>query len=59
MNTTQMLDKIAELEFVNDQLEAEVSYVDHLLRSAGFTEGLYTLKDSVIELLDNEDSFSK
>ena len=42
------------LEFINDQLQAELSYIDYLLRSIGFIEGLKTLKQAAIELKNKE-----
>lgn len=36
--------EIARLESVNDQLFAELKYVDQLMRQVGFVEGLATVK---------------
>ena len=49
--------KIAYLEFVNDQLLSEIQYVDHLLRSIGFPEGLNTIKNAAQEVIEEEDLF--
>lgn len=46
--------RVAYLEFVNDQLESEIGYVDALLRTAGFTDGLNTLKAVAQEVIDEE-----
>lgn len=46
--------KLARLEFVNDQLVAELSNLDALLRSIGFTDGLYTVKAVALELLNEQ-----
>lgn len=51
MNQNELLRKVAELEFINDQLFAEMSCLDHLLRRLGFQEGLETVKLSAQELL--------
>ena len=51
MNKEQMLKKIAELETINDQLQAEIKYLDELLREAGFENGLATLKYAAQELI--------
>jgi hypothetical protein len=51
MNKTQMLKKIAHLEFIQDQLTAELSYVDHLLRNVGFPKGLESAKSVAEELI--------
>lgn len=52
MTKAQLLKKIAMLESVNDQLSTEVSYVDHLMRLLGFSEGLATVKATAQEIID-------
>ena len=52
MTKAQLLKKIALLESVNDQLSAEVSYVDHLMRLLGFSEGLATVKVTAQEIIE-------
>lgn len=52
MTKAQLLKKIAVLESVNDQLSAEVSYVDHLMRIVGFAGGLETVKATAQEIID-------
>lgn len=44
--------RVAELEFVNDQLTAELSYVDQLMRQVGFVDGLASVKASAQEVLE-------
>lgn len=51
MTKAQLEKKIARLEFVYDQLEAELLYVDDLLKSVGFPRGLDSAKEVAIELL--------
>jgi hypothetical protein len=46
--------RIAYLEFVNDQLLTELKYVDQLLRSIGFPEGLETVKKAAREIQEME-----
>ncbi len=46
--------KIAYLEFVNDQLLSEIHYVDRLLKIIGFPEGLETIKSAAQEVLEEE-----
>lgn len=46
--------KISELESINDQLTAELRYLDTLLKEVGFEEGLTTLKFAAIELLEED-----
>lgn len=52
MTSAEMERRIAELEFINDQLSAELSYVDNLMRSIGFTEGLTSIKATAQEVLE-------
>jgi hypothetical protein len=49
--------RVAYLEFVNDQLMTELKYVDSLLCTIGFPEGLETVKLAAKELreLDDQD----
>lgn len=54
MTKKTLLKEIAYLEFVNDQLMSELSYVDELLREIGFPEGLKTVKSAAHELLKSE-----
>jgi hypothetical protein len=51
----QMKRRISELESINDQLSAELRYLDDLLKEVGFEEGLITLKFAAIELLEEEE----
>lgn len=53
MKKEELLKKIAELEFANDQLMAELQYIDQLMRQVGFTDGLESLKLTALELYDN------
>ena len=54
MHMKQMLEKLAYLEFVNDQLSTELHYVDRLLRTIGFANGLTTVKQAAEELAEQE-----
>ena len=54
MNKTQLQQKIARLEFIHDQLEAEIVYVDQLLKSVGFPRGLLSAKEVALELIEAE-----
>jgi hypothetical protein len=42
------------LDAKNDQLVAEIDYLDRLLKEADFEKGLMTLKLATQELLDEE-----
>lgn len=46
--------RISELESINDQLAAELRYLDELLKEIGFEEGLITLKSAALELLEQD-----
>lgn len=52
MKKDQLLKKLARLEFANDQLIAELHYLDHLMRQVGFTDGLASLKLTARELYE-------
>jgi len=54
MTREQMLKRISELESLNDQLQAEIRYLDQLLREVGFEEGLKTLKFAAKELIEQD-----
>lgn len=46
MEATKDLEKRAlELEFQNDQLQAEIEYLDKILRGIGFVNGLASAKE--------------
>ena len=50
----QLKRRVSELESINDQLVAELRYLDELLKDIGFEEGLTTLKFAAIELLEED-----
>lgn len=52
-NTTELNSKVAGLESQIDHLESELDYINQLLLSCGFPEGVKTLKKTVEELLNN------
>lgn len=54
MNKEDLLKRISELESLNDQLLAEIRYLDELLREVGFEEGLKTLKFAAKELIEED-----
>jgi len=54
MDKEKLLKRIAELESQNDQLVAELRYLDQLLREAGFINGLATLKSAALELIEED-----
>lgn len=47
-------ERIAQLEFQNDQLVTELEYVDQLLKSVGFIDGLTSVKAAAQELAEYE-----
>lgn len=54
MDKEKMMKRIGELESQNDQLLAELRYLDQLLRQAGFIHGLATLKSAALELIEED-----
>lgn len=52
MTKKELQHKIAVLESVNDQLSAEVAYVDQLMKMIGFSEGIQTVKATAQEIID-------
>lgn len=53
MNQEELLKKIAILESINDQLSAEITYIDGLMRLVGFSDGLQTIKLTAQEIIEN------
>lgn len=47
--------RIAKLETINDQLLAELQYLDQLARQIGFEDGLKSLKSAAQEILEHQD----
>ena len=54
MNDKQLQSKIGKLESLCDQLQSERNTIDKILKDLGFEEGLKTLKDAAIELLEKK-----
>lgn len=52
MKKAELQKKIAVLESIHDQLEAELSYVDSLMRLVGFSGGIETVKKTALELIE-------
>lgn len=52
MKDRNLIKKIAKLETINDQLAAEIQYLEKLTRALGFAEGLKTLKEAALEMLE-------
>ena len=52
MNHQDLLKKVAKLESMNDQLISELNYLESLTRSLGFAEGLKTLKEAALEMIN-------
>lgn len=54
MKNKDLFKKIAKLETVNDQLAAEINYLESLTRALGFAEGLKTLKEAALEMIETD-----
>lgn len=52
MNDNNSLNKIAFLESKLDLLETEFDYLTKILKKCGFSEGIKTLKETAIELIE-------
>ena len=52
MENAELHRKLAYLEFVNDQLTSEVAYVDELLKEVGFKNGMDSVKQVALELIE-------
>lgn len=59
MKNKDMIRKLAKLETINDQLAAEIHYLDQLARALGFAEGLKTLKSAALEMLEEDQKKEK
>lgn len=54
MQEKQLVDRIAHLEFVNDQIAAELLELDKLLRAIGFSEGVKSVKSAAKEIFQQQ-----
>ncbi|MGM0439702.1 MAG: hypothetical protein ACQEP8_01140 [Chlamydiota bacterium] len=54
MKEQELRKQIAHLEFANDQLASELSYVDNLLKTIGFEKGLESVKLAAHEILQEQ-----
>ncbi|MBB64429.1 MAG: hypothetical protein CMO81_05140 [Waddliaceae bacterium] len=54
MKESELTRRIAYLESLNDQYVTELRYIDRLLRSIGFPEGLETVKLAAQDLKSRE-----
>jgi hypothetical protein len=54
MKEKDLMKRIAKLESANDQLAAELNYLEKLTRALGFAQGLQTLKEAAIDMLETD-----
>lgn len=54
MTKKELYKKISYLEFVNDQLNAELDYLDNVLKSIGFPKGLESAKLIAKHMIEEE-----
>lgn len=54
MSNNDLVKKLAKCESINDQLAAEIRYLDRLARDLGFANGLKTLKSAALEMLESD-----
>ena len=50
----ELLRKLAALESMNDQLVSEIDYIDQLMRDIGFSEGLKSVKETAVEIIEEK-----
>lgn len=55
MKEQDIVKRIAQLEFIHDQLSAEILHLDRLLRSVGFPDGIRSAKEVAEEIIQAED----
>lgn len=51
MTKSQLQKKINRLEFIQDQLQAELDYIDFLLKEVGFPNGITSAKEVALEII--------
>jgi hypothetical protein len=54
MDEKKLIKRIAQLESINDQLVAELEFLDNITKELGFQEGIKTLKAAAKELLEEQ-----
>lgn len=54
MKEEELIQKIARLESMNDQLASELQFIDDVARKIGFINGISTLKSAAMELLEEQ-----
>lgn len=54
MDEKKLIKRIAQLESINDQLVAELEFLDSITKELGFQEGIKTLKTAAKELLEEQ-----
>ena len=59
MKKQDLIDKVARLESINDQLVSELQNLEALLKKIGFAEGIRTLKAAAQELLEEQNDFEE
>ena len=52
MQKKDLVQQVAKLETINDQLASEIRELDRLARNLGFSDGIETLKAAAIELIE-------
>lgn len=52
MQKKELVQQVAKLESINDQLASEIRELDRLARNLGFSDGIETLKAAAIELIE-------
>lgn len=54
MEEKEIIKRIAQLEFIHDQLSSEILDLDRLLRSVGFPDGIRSAREVAREIIEAE-----
>ncbi len=57
MSEKKLKNKIAKLESINDLLASEIRHLHQIAMKLGFPEGLKTLKEAAMELIELEENW--
>jgi len=57
MQKKDLVNQVAKLESINDQLASEIRELDSLARKLGFSDGIETLKAAAVELIEERQEY--
>lgn len=59
MKKKDLINRLAHLESVHDQLLTELTYLDTLMRQVGFSGGIEAFKETALEMYQKEQESEK